>query len=253
MKPTLKYALLIVLSIICIFLITKSVGQESEDTEAQALLERLDDARFPESYEMTMSMLTTRPGRDNLTYEYDIIGVGADRSLMSVTAPARERDQQILLNGDNLYLFVPDVSRPVKLTRKQSFMGSTFSNEDVMNSTLADDYTAKVLFREIRDGKPYYKVELNAKNRGVAYAKMTAGIDSITAIPDTIVYFGLSGKALKEMVSFDNKMLAGKLRPSRMTMYDFLEEGAWTEVVINTLDIKEDIPESMFNPTRMGK
>jgi hypothetical protein len=253
MKPTLKFAILIILILLGVIFLTRSLGQEAEDPEAQALLERLDNARYPDAYEMTISMLTTRPGRDDLSYEYDIIGVGTDKSLMTVTAPARERDQQILLNGDNLWLFVPDVSRPVKLTRKQSFMGSTFSNEDVMNSTLADDYTAKVLLREIRDGKPYYKVELNAKNRSVAYAKMTAGIDSITAIPDTIVYYGLSGKALKEMVSFENKMLAGRLRPSRMIMYDFLEEGAWTEVDIKTLSEKEDIPESVFNPTRMGK
>ena len=253
MKPLLKYALLITLALLSIAFLSDAVGQEAEDSEAQKLLERLDEARFPNAYGMTMTMMTTRPGRDDLTYEYDIIGIGTDKSLMTVTAPARERDQQILLNGDNLYLFVPDVSRPVKLTRKQSFMGSTFSNEDVMNSTLADDYTAKVLNREIRNGKPYYKVELNAKNRSVAYAKMTAGIDSITAIPDTIVYYGLSGKALKEMVSTDNKMLAGKLRPSRMVMYDFLEEGAWTEVVITSLNKKDNIPESVFNPTRMGK
>lgn len=253
MKPLLKIALAIILALLCVALCSKSVAQEAEDPEGQKLLERLDNARYPDAYEMTISMLTVRPGRDDLKYEYDIIGVGTDKSLMTVTAPARERDQQILLNGDNLWLFVPDVSRPVKLTRKQSFMGSTFSNEDVMNSTLADDYTAKVLTREIRDGKPYYKVELTAKNRSVAYAKMTAGIDSITAIPDTIVYYGLSGKALKEMVSTDTKMLAGMLRPSRMVMYDFLEEGAWTEVLINTLKEKEDIPESVFNPTRMGK
>jgi len=253
MSSRLKYFLFLSVSLLGIALLSAATAQETQDAEAQALLERLDNARFPDAYEMTISMLTHRPGRDDLSYEYDILGIGADKSLMTVTAPARERDQQILLNGENLWLFVPDVSRPVKLTRKQSFMGSTFSNEDVMNSTLADDYSAGVILRELRGGKPYFKIELNARNRGVAYAKMTAGIDSLSAIPDTIVYYGLSGKALKQEVVQETKQLAGRERPSKMTMYDFLEEGAWTEVRINTLNMREAIPESMFDPTRMGK
>ncbi|MCB9368975.1 MAG: outer membrane lipoprotein-sorting protein [Calditrichaeota bacterium] len=227
-------------------------AQQASDSVGQALLQRLDDARFPGAYEMTVQMETSRPGRDLLDYTYDIIGIGSDKSLMTVTDPPSERDKQILLNGDNLYLYVPDVSRPVKLTRNASFMGSVFSNEDVMNSTLADDYWANIQSRDIRDGKVYFKVELTAKRRNVAYAKMECGLDSATAIPDTITYFGLTGKALKQEVVNESAQLAGRLRPSVMTMHDFLEEGAFTKVTVSTLEERKDIPESTFDPTRMG-
>lgn len=228
-------------------------AQTPADSVAQALLQRLDDARFPGAYEMSMKMETNRPGRDPLNYSYDIIGVGEDKSLMTVTDPPRERDKQVLLNGDNLWFFVPDVSRPVKLTRKASFMGSVFSNEDVMNSTLADDYDARVIERTVIDGRVHFHVELTAKSRNVAYAKMECGIDSASAIPDTITFFGLTGKALKQEVVNKTGFFAGRERPSVMTMYDFLEKGAFTKVEILSLSERDAIPESTFDPTRLGK
>lgn len=228
-------------------------GQEAADSVAQALLQRLDDARFPGAYEMSMKMETHRPGRDPLYYSYDIVGIGEDKSLMTVTDPPRERDKQVLLNDENLWFFVPDVSRPVKLTRKASFMGSVFSNEDVMNSTLADDYLARILARTERGGKIHFRVELTAKTRSVAYAKMECGIDSASAIPDTITFYGLTGKALKQEVVNQTGFLAGRERPTIMTMHDFLEEGAFTRVEILTLKEREDVPESTFDPTRLGK
>jgi len=240
---------LLLIAALCV----NSLAQEPADSVAQALLQRLDNARFPGAYEMSISMETNRPGRDVLYYTYDILGVGEDKSLMTVMDPPRERDKQILLNGDNLWFFVPDVSRPVKLTRKASFMGSVFSNEDVMNSTLADDYLARVISRTERNGGVHYRVELTAKTRSVAYGKMECGIDSASAIPDTITFYGLTGKALKQEVVDETAVFAGRERPSVMTMYDFLEQGAFTRVEIKKLEERENVPESTFDPTRLGK
>ena len=225
----------------------------AEDPFAQSLLERMDDALFPQTYEMMLSMVTHKPGLDDLNYLYEIIGQGEDRSLMTVIEPARERDKKILLSKENLWLYVPDVSRPIRLTRKQSFMGSTFSNEDMMNSTLADDYSAEILAREVRESRVYFQARLTAKRRDVAYAKMEVGLDSASCVPDTIVYFGLSGKALKQLIFSDMKRLAGRMRPSRMKMEDFLEEGAYTEVEILRLEERDEVPESLFDPTQLGK
>lgn len=240
-------------AVLALSIVSHVFAQEPADPVAQALLQRLDDARFPGAYEMSLKMKTVRPGRDALDYAYNIIGVGEDKSLMTVTDPPRERDKQILLNEDNLWFFVPDVSRPVKLTRKASFMGSVFSNEDVMNSTLADDYTARVMSRSENSGRVHFHVELTAKTRSVAYAKMECGIDSASAIPDTITFFGLTGKALKQEIVDETGFFAGRQRPSKMTMYDSLEAGAYTQVEILSLDQRDAIPESTFDPTRLGK
>lgn len=225
----------------------------AEDSFAQSLLKRMDDALYPQTYEMTLSMMTHKPGLDDKRYIYDVIGQGEDRSLMTITEPARERGKQILLTKQNLWLYVPDVSRPIRLTRKQSFMGSTFSNEDVMNSTMADDYNAEILSREVRGDKVYFRALLTAKRPDVAYAKMEVGLDSASCVPDTIVYFGLSGKALKRLEFGDLKMLAGRKRPAWMKMEDFLQEGAFTEVEILRLEERSEVPESLFDPTQLGK
>jgi outer membrane lipoprotein-sorting protein len=241
--------------LIAVVLLSASMAfaQTEQNSEAQTLLERLDHTMFPTTYEMTLTMTTHRPGQDDLYYKFDVIGSGVDKSLMTMTDPARERGKQILMNGDNLWLYIPDVSRPVKLTKRDRFMGSTFSNDDVMSSTLADKYNASILSRRMDNGHEYATLDLEAKSRDVSYAKLVAVVDSATAIPDTITYYGLAGEPIKYMVTGEVKHLAGRMRPTLMTMYDNLEQGAYTAVNVLSLEAKKDIPESMFDPTRLGK
>ena len=246
-------------NLICGFIFVVLLGssgapaQTEQNAEAQTLLERLDHTMFPTTYEMGLSMTTHRPGQDDLYYKFDVVGSGVDKSLMTMTDPARERGKQILMNGDNLWLYIPDVSRPVKLTKRDRFMGSTFSNDDVMSSTLADKYNAAILSRQIVSGHDYVTLDLEAKSRDVSYAKLVAVVDSASAIPDTITYYGLAGEPIKYMVTGDVRHLAGRLRPTLMTMYDNLEKGAYTSVNVLSLEAKKNVPESMFDPTRLGK
>jgi len=240
-------------SLIILFLVHANLAVGAKDPVAQSLLERMDNALFPQTYEMTMSMITHKPSLDDLNYLYEIVGQGEDRSLMTVTEPARERGKKILLSGENLWLYVPDVSRPIRLTRKQSFMGTTFSNEDVMNSTMADDYDAEIQSREMRGHEVYFRAILTAKRPDVAYARLEVGLDSTSCIPDTIVYYGLSGKALKRLTLSELRELAGRMRPAHMKMEDFIQEGAYTEVEILRLKERGELPESLFDPTQLGK
>ncbi|MBN1594362.1 outer membrane lipoprotein-sorting protein [candidate division FCPU426 bacterium] len=216
---------------------------------AQELLAASDDSMYPEYFKSTFTMVTHRKNKKDLTYSYLMYGKGSNQALMEITEPAREKGKKILLNKDNLWMYIPSVSRPIRLSRKQSFMGSAFSNEDLMNSTMADDYDPEILDKK----GDLYLLGLKAKRRDVAYARIEMWIYEKTKIPTEATYYGLSGKAIKKMEFTEVKELADKLRPSKMLMIDLLEEGASTEVLMDTLVALKSVPDYMFDQTQLGR
>ena len=245
----MKKILMIILAFICVILLA---DEPKKETEAQRILKKLDKSMFPETFESEMEMTTYRTGKNPKKIIYHIYSKGTDKALMEITFPKRDKGKKILLNKDNLWLYIPTVSRPIRLTRKQSFMGSVFSNEDMMNSTMADDYDAVIESRE--NGK--IVLILNAKKKKIAYTKIKMEIKTLKTgeiIPLSAVYYGFSGKEIKKMYFEDVKKIAGLFRPTVMKMEDILEKDAYTQVTILSLKKNSTIPDYYFDINRMGK
>jgi outer membrane lipoprotein-sorting protein len=216
---------------------------------AQGLLKTVDRSMYPEIYRSTISMSTVRAGRKPISNVFEIISKGTDKSLMKITSPARDKGKKILLNGDNLWMFMPDISRPIRLSAKQSFMGSTFSNEDLASSGWEDNYSA-----EITDQKgALILVTLKAKKRDVAYAKIEMWYDDAAKVPSEMTYYGLSGKAIKKMFMSEIKAIGGVTRPTHMKMVDLIEEGSYTEVEVKSMEALDSVPAYTFDATQMGR
>ncbi len=213
------------------------------------LLKAVDDSMYPQVFKSTMEMNTYRKNRTPLKYTYLIYSEGSDRAVMNIIVPARDKGKKILLNGDNLWMYMPDVSRPIRLSRKQAFMGSTFSNEDLADSGWADNYDPEIT--QEKDGK--ILLVMKAKRNDVAYAKIEMWIMAGTKVPVEAVYYGLSGKAIKRMEFTNVKEIAGRLRPLDMKMHDLLEEGAYTEVKMLSMEELKSVPKHMFDATQLGR
>lgn len=235
----------------------KTVEQKATDVTtkkyskalAEELLKSSDDSMYPTYFKSTFTMITHRNNKKDLSYSYLMHGKGSNTALMEITDPAREKGKKILLTKDNLWMYIPAVSRPIRLSRKQSFMGSAFSNEDLMNSTMADDYDPEIIDQK----GDLYLLSMKGKRRDVAYAKIEMWINGKTKIPTEATYFGLSGKAIKKMEFSEVTQLANKMRPSKMVMIDLLEEGATTEVKMLTLVKLNSVPDYMFDQTQLGR
>ncbi len=216
---------------------------------AEKLLKLTDDSMYPKIFKSVIGMKTVRPGRKPLSYTYLIYSKGGNKALMEITAPARDKGKKILMTGDNLWMYVPSVSKPVRLSKKDSFMGSSFSNEDLMNSDMADDYDAV-----IKDNKGrLYLLELTAKRPDVAYAKIELWVNEELMVPVEASYFGMSGRLIKKMKFDKIGEMAGLKRPLHMVMEDMLEKGAYTEVEFISLEELQDIPDYKFDQTQMGR
>jgi hypothetical protein len=216
---------------------------------AAELLRTVDGGLYPKIYKSTITMTTVRAGRKPLSNTFDILSKGTDKSLMKITSPARDKGKKILLNGDNLWMFMPEISRPIRLTAKQSFMGSTFSNEDLASSGWENNYIAEITQQK----GTMILIVLKAKKNDVAYAKIEMWLDDTTKIPTEMTYFGLSGKAIKKMKMSKVVQIAGLTRPTLMKMEDLIEDGSYTEVETVSMESLDTLADYTFDPTQMGR
>lgn len=216
---------------------------------AISLLKGVDDSMYPKIFKGKMSMETIRKGRTPIKFIYEIYSKGGTKALMEIVFPARDKGKKILLLENNLWMYIPDVSRPIRLSRNQSFMGSTFSNEDVSDSTWEDDYDPI-----ITDEKgEMLLLTLKAKRKDVAYKQIDIWVSKETRVPIEGIYYGLSNKPIKKVYFSNVKEIAGLLRPLDMRMVDLLEQGAYTDVKLLELKELQSIPDYKFDASQIGR
>ena len=64
---------------------------------------------------------------------------GRDKVVALFLSPASDKGRVTLRIGDNMWLYIPDVGRPIRITSLQSVTGSVFNNADILRI----DYTAE--------------------------------------------------------------------------------------------------------------
>ena len=88
-----------------------------------------------------------------------------------VSEPASERGQIMLMKGRDLWVFLPNVSQPVRLSLSQRLTGQV-ANGDLTRANFAGDYMPKILRTDTIDGQAYHVLELSAVDRGVMYQRV---------------------------------------------------------------------------------
>jgi outer membrane lipoprotein-sorting protein len=194
-------------------------------------------------------METIRKGRNPIKFIYEVYSKGGTKALMEIVYPVRDKGKKILLLDNNLWMYVPDVSRPIRLSRNQSFMGSTFSNEDVSDSTWEDDYDPVITAEK----ENMLLLTLKAKRKDVAYKQIDIWVNKETRVQAEGVYYGLSNKPIKKIYFSNVKEIAGLLRPLDMRMVDLLEQGAYTDVKLLELKELDSIPDYKFDASQLGR
>jgi outer membrane lipoprotein-sorting protein len=175
---------------------------------------------------------------------------GADKMLLEFTNP-EERGQKILRLDDEIYLYFPEAEEVIHLqgsALKESLMGSDFSYEDLTGEgNLLDLYKITLLGEATIDGRKHYHLELKAKKRGVAYPKQEAWVDAEYWVMTRANAYSLSGRLLKKMELGDIRKVAGKYIPHYIIMRDAMKKDSSTEMRIDEIDLKAELPPNVFS------
>lgn len=220
---------------------------EAADTieSPQIILKKADEIRFPqESFQVDVDISTTAPDQDAEKRKYKILSKGNENSVVMTVKPASDRGQTILMKGRNLWVFMPSVSQPIRLSLSQRLTGQV-ANGDLARANFSGDYNPKLLRTETIDGEDYYVLELTGIDRGVTYHKVLFWVKQSNYWPHRAEFYSLSNRLLKTCRYENFDMVLGKLRPTRLVMEDALRKDE-----VSTLDYSDmklrDLPDKVF-------
>lgn len=152
--------------IIAILLFTPALAIQAQQPSAKEIVKKAYDKMQGNSNESVMSMTIVRPTWQR-TIAFHIWSKGSDYSLALVTDPAKEKGQTFLKRKNEIWNWVPNIQRMIKLPpsmMSQGWMGSDYSNDDLLKeSSIVNDYDHSIIGAENIDGKECYKVKLVPK------------------------------------------------------------------------------------------
>lgn len=233
---------------------TASAGQAAPDAGAAAeavdalavdLVARADAIRFPrESFQTEIVVRNYVDGAEGESRTYRVLSRGNDNTIVLTLEPATERGQALLMSGRNLWVFMPSVSQPVRLSLAQRLTGQV-ANGDLARANFAGDYRPAVAGTEVLDGQSAVVLELTAVDRGVTYARVRYWIAERDSRPLKAEFYALSGRLLKTARYEEFRQMAGRVRPTRLVMEDALKKGEVSVLTYENMGVRE-LPERMF-------
>lgn len=162
----------------------------------------------------------------------------------------RDKGRSLLMLGDDMWIYMPSTSRPIRITPMQRLTGNV-SNGDIARTNYAGDYEPKLLREEPVDGKACYVLELKAKRKGATYPMIQYWVNKSDFSPRKAEFFLTSGKNHKTAIYEQFSEFQGRQLLTRMTIFDKIRKDD-RSVMEYTKYAPREIPEKYFNKNAMG-
>jgi outer membrane lipoprotein-sorting protein len=211
------------------------------------LLKQVDRNLNPESYEMYRKLINVEP--DGKKKEFTLFSVkkGTDKVAALFLAPASEKGRSTLRLGENMWLFIPNVGKPIRITSLQSVVGGVFNNADILSL----DYSAEYDVKAMQEKEGGYLLHLKAKTREVAYDQLRMQVDRNRRVPVRIECLTEAGMLIKTLYFKDTKDFGGGLvRPAVIETDSPLYKG-YRSVMIFAKIRKRTFRDEVFTLTYM--
>lgn len=250
-------------------LLVVGVARAASADEISDLVDRADRAYRGKTSAgvFEMEIVTKHYTRNYKVVAWDDNRGKKDKTLIKILGPALWRGSGTLKIGDKLELFDPKTNHVTLVSASMlgdSWMGSHFSNDDLVKETrLGDDYHV-ALEKKWQGDSPlgknttFYRIRLTPKPTApVAWAKIvyTVEVNGDTVIPDRADYYRkLSQKKPSRTATFsDIRKLGGRMLPAKMTMTVADKPGEHTTIHYVKLVIGVKIPDSKFTEQALRK
>ena len=150
--------------------------------DGTAFLKQVDRNLNPESYESYRKLINVEPDGRKKEYTLFTVKKGVDKVASVFLAPASEKGRSTLRLGDNMWFYIPNVGKPIRITSLQSVVGGVFNNADILQL----DYAAEYDVEKVDETGGEYLLFLKAKNRTVAYDRLKIWADKKSVLPTKI-------------------------------------------------------------------
>jgi hypothetical protein len=213
------------------------------------LLEQVDRNLSPESYESYRKIINVEPDGRRKEFTYYTVKKGREKVAGLFIAPASEKGRTTLRLGDNMWLYIPNVGKPVRITSLQSVVGGVFNNSDILSLDYAVEYNVE----KVEEQGKEYLLHLKAKTRTVAYDRLKMWVLKDRSLPAKIECLTEAGMLVKTLYFKDIKDFGGGIvRPAVLETDSPLYKG-YKSVMIFAKIKKRDFRDEVFTLTFMPK
>jgi outer membrane lipoprotein-sorting protein len=176
--------------------------------DGNELLRKVDRNLEPVSYEMYRKLINIEPSGAKKEFVLYSVKKGNDKVVALFLAPPSDTGRATLRDGDNMWLYIPNVGKPVRITSLQSVIGGVFNNADILRIDYAVEYSAESMEEE----KDAWLLNLKARTGEVAYDRLKMWVDRKTVLPTRIECYAASGLLIKTLYFKDIKDFGGGIR-----------------------------------------
>jgi outer membrane lipoprotein-sorting protein len=216
--------------------------------DAEALLQRSDTFRngWP-AYVVRVKITDFESGRSDEEHLYEVSQKGTDKTYVDFMSP-REKGEHLLMLGDDMWVYLPDTSRPVRITPLERLTGDA-SNGDVARTNYAADYSPVFLRTEKVGAVECYVLNLTAKRKGATYQRILYWVRVSDARPVRAEFYLTSGKHIKSATFDEYAPSSGKELLRKLTLYDEIRRNSHS-VLEYSGAAPRSLPDKLFNQGR---
>jgi len=235
----------IICSVVVVFLHTGTAFA----LDGNEILRQVDANMQPQSYEMYRKLINVEPDGKKKEFVLYTIKTGQDKMVALFISPASEEGRATLRLGDNMWLYIPNVGKPLRITSLQSVIGGIFNNSDILRLDYSVEYDAT----GISEQEKTYQLDLKAKSPSVAYDHLKMTVDKESLLPLDIECYAVSGMLIKTLhYSKIQDFGDGMVRPSLLETDSPLHKG-YRSVMLFAKVEKKEFADEVFTLNYMSR
>jgi outer membrane lipoprotein-sorting protein len=182
---------------------------------ADRIIQRVEDNLNGKTAVMNLAMIV-KTSRTERTIKMETYGIGKEKSFIKITYPKKDHGITFLKIDNQMWQYVPRIEKIIKIPASmmlQSWMGSDFTNDDlVKESSIADDYEKRLLSE---DDKEYSIELLPFAEAAVIWGRIVMQVSKEFFLPTTVYYYDEDNELVRVLHYTDIKDFSGKMYPSR--------------------------------------
>ncbi|MGE0634337.1 MAG: outer membrane lipoprotein-sorting protein [Pseudobdellovibrionaceae bacterium] len=227
------------------------------DDKALELIRKLEKNSRGETFSGDLAMTVTQRGQTRK------MGIrfwsrGREDALIRILEPARDKGTGNLRIKTDLWQYLPRVNKTIKVPSSmlfQSWMGSDFSNDDLMkSSSLERDYDHKFIAEEKVGNQMAAKIEsIPKKDAKIVWGKVILWVSPKEGALVQQEFYTEAGKLVKKLRGSDPKTFGAYTIPTKLEMQDLSREQSTTEIIYSKVEFDKKLPDSMFTVKELEK
>ncbi|MDZ7592144.1 MAG: outer membrane lipoprotein-sorting protein [Rubrivivax sp.] len=230
-------------------LVLLALAAQAAAVDGPALLAKMDRNLDPENYEMTRKLINEEPDGKRKEFILYSVKKGRDKVAALFLAPASDKGRSTLRQGDNMWLYIPNVGKPVRITSLQSVTGGVFNNADILRVDYAEEYEVAAATEQADT----YLLDLKARTGAVAYDRLKVTVDKKTVLPTVIEAYAASGMLVKTLRFKDVKDFGGGVRRPATVETDSPLYKGYKSVMLYAAVKKREVPDEVFTLNFMSR